>query len=326
MFRFQRHLTQLILPLTLVGINGFSSEALAQKVKETLTYDPPTVTLTSDKTVIDAGEAAQVQLTAQAKSPKNNPIRYAWRVTGGQIEGEGAAVAWKLAGVAPGQHRAYLVINTGTATELCEATAHTLVTVKPVVPKPTCPTVGITCPEQIKAGQPVTFSSSLSGGTGNVPSIFNWTLSGGRIISGQGTSSITVDTSGLAGQSIKASLSMGGYEVECAASCTIEFPVPLISRKFDEYPDIARNDEKARLDNFAIELQNDPTATGYILIYPERRGRSATAQARSTGIIDYLVNSRGIDARRIVTLVGPQRDQLSVELWLSPQGAAAPTP
>lgn len=326
MFRFQRHLTQLILPLALVGIHSSSSEALAQKVKETLNYDPPTVTLTSDRTVVDASEQAQVQLTAEAKSPENNPIRYAWRVTSGRIVGEGAAVAWQLAGVAPGQHRAYLVINTGSATALCEASAHTLVTVKPVVPKPTCPTVGITCPDQIKAGQPITFRSSLSGGSGNVPAIFNWTISAGRITSGQGTSAITVDTSGLAGQSVRASLSMGGYESECAASCTIEFPVPLISRRFDEYPDIARNDEKARLDNFAIELQNDPTATGYILIYPERRGRSTAVQARSKGITDYLVNSRGIDARRIVTLVGPPRDQLVVELWLAPQGAGAPTP
>lgn len=326
MFRIQRHLAQFILPLALVGLHGFSSEALAQKVKETLTYEPPTVTLTPDRTVVDAGDTALVQLTAQATSQKNNPIRYSWRVTSGRIAGEGAAVAWQLAGVAPGQHRAYLVVDTGTATELCQATASTLVTVKPVAPKPTCPTVGITCPQQIKAGQPITFSSTLSGASGNVPSIFNWTVSGGRIISGQGTNTITVDTSGLEGQSLKAGLSMGGYEVDCAASCTIEFPIPLTSRKFDEYPDIARNDEKARLDNFAIELQNDPTATGYIIIYPERGAPSATVQTRSTNIIDYLVNTRGQDSRRIVTLVGPQRESLTLELWISPQGALAPKP
>ncbi len=325
MFRFQRHLT-LILPLALVGIHAFSAEALAQKEEETLTYAPPTVTLTSDRTVVDAGEAAQVQLTAQAKSPNNNPIRYAWRVTSGRIAGEGAAVAWQLSGVAPGQHKAYLVVNTGRANELCEALAYTMVTVKPVVPKPTCPTVGITCPEQIKAGQPLTFTSSLSGGTGNVPSIFNWTVTSGRIISGQGTNSITVDTTGLEGQTLKASLSMGGYEVECAASCNIEFPAPITSRKFDEFPDIARNNEKARLDNLVIELQNDPTATAYVVIYPGARGRAVEVQTRSTGIVDYLVNSRGIDSRRIVTLVGPKRDELTVQLWVSPQGALPPKP
>ncbi len=233
MFRFQRHLTQFILPLALVGIHAFSSEALGQKAEEALKYAPPTVVVNADRTVVDAGDAALVQLTARATSPDNNPIRYNWRVTSGSIEGEGAAVAWRLVGVAPGQHKASLVINTGKGTELCEAMAFTLVTVKAVAPKPTCPTVGIKCPEQIKAGQPVTFTSNLSGGTGNVPSIYNWTISGGRIISGQGTSSITVDTAGLAGQSLKASLAMGGYEVDCSASCTIEFPIPLTSRKFD---------------------------------------------------------------------------------------------
>lgn len=326
MLRFPRHLTQFFLPLALVGIHALSSDALGQKVEETLTYAPPAVELTANRSVVDAGDAALVQLTSSAKSPNNNPIRYTWRVTSGRIEGEGAAVAWHLAGVAPGQHKAYLVINTGNGTELCEAIAHTLVTVKPVAIRPTCPTVGITCPEQIKAGQPVTFTSTLTGGTGNVPAIYNWTVSTGKIVSGQGTRSITVDTSGLEGQPLKASLSMGGYDVDCPATCTIEFPIPLIARKFDEYPDIARNDEKARLDNFAIELQNDPTATGYVLIYPERSGRSATAQTRSSQIVDYLANSRGIDSRRIVTLVGPQRADLAVELWVAPQGAAAPKP
>ena len=326
MFRFQRHLTQFFLPLALVGIHALSSQALGQKAQEDLKYAPPTVVLNADRTVVDAGDAALVQLTARATSPDNNPIRYNWRVTSGTIEGEGAAVAWRLVGVAPGQHKASLVINTGKGNELCEAMAFTLVTVKAIAPKPTCPTVGIKCPEQIKAGQPVTFTSNLSGGSGNVPSIYNWTVSGGTIISGQGTSSITVDTAGLAGQSLKASLAMSGYEVDCSASCTIEFPIPLTARKFDAYPDIARNDEKARLDNFAIELQNDPTATGYLIIYPEKRGRLANAQTRSTQIVDYIVNSRGLDSRRLVTLVGPQRDNLMVELWIAPQGAPAPTP
>ena len=38
-------------------------------------------------------------------------------------------------------------------------------------------------------------------------------------------------------------------------------------RKIDEYGNIRFNDEKARLDNFAIELQNDPTAQGYLVCY-----------------------------------------------------------
>lgn len=326
MFRLQPRITKLFLPLALVGIHAVSSQALAQKVTETVSYAPPTVELTTDKAVVNAGDAAVIKLAARATSPGNNPIRYVWRVTGGRIEGEGATVAWNLAGAAPGQHKAYLVINTGNGDEVCEALANTMVTVKSVTISPTCPSVGIDCPEQVRVGQPATFRSTLTGGTGNVPKIYNWTVSGGKIVSGQGSSSITVDTTGMEGQSLKASLVMGGYDEECAATCTIHFPAPLIGRKFDEYGEVARNDEKARLDNFTIDLQNDPTATGYIVIYPGRKDRPKAVQTRSNQISDYLVNSRGLDSRRIVTLTGPPRDEFEVVLWIAPQGALAPTP
>jgi hypothetical protein len=330
MFRFQPHLTRLFLPLTLGGFLLFAVEASgqkAQKTQEALNYAPPTVSLSSDRDLISAcqGDPAAVKLTAQASSPSGNPMRYRWTVSNGRIDGEGPTVTWNLSGVRPGQYKAYLVVNSASGDEACEAYANTLVAIR-CNPKPTCPNVSIVCPEHIMAGQPVTFASTLTGGTGNVPQIYYWTVSAGRIIEGQGTNSIKVDTAGLEGQSLKASLSMEGYEEDCSASCTIEFPVPITCRKFDEFPDIARNDEKARLDNFAIELQNDPTSTAYVIVYPGTNGRSGIAQARATRIVDYIVNSRQFDARRMVTLIGPARSELMVELKICPQGATAPTP
>jgi hypothetical protein len=327
MFTFHRNLSRF--SLVTFGLLVFASEAFAQDARETLAYAPPTVSLSADRNMIDAcdDQAAVVQLSARATSPNGNPIRYTWTASSGRIEGEGSAVAWNLTGVQPGQHKAYLVINSGKGEELCEAFANTAATVRCVPPiKPTCPQVAITCPEPRRAGQQVTFTSSLKGGTGNVPLVYNWTISGGKIISGQGTHSVTIDTTGMEGQSVTATLALGGYEESCSASCSIQFPVPIVSRKFDEFPDIARNDEKARLDNFAIELQNDPTSTAYVIIYPGRRGRSDAAQTRAQQIVDYMVNSRGFDSSRIVTLIGPQRDEEMVQLWIRPQGATTPTP
>jgi hypothetical protein len=129
----------------------------------------------------------------------------------------------------------------------------------------------------------------------------------------------------MEGRALMASLIMSGYEEECLASCMIQFPAPIAGRKFDQFPDIARNDEKARLDNFTIGLQNDPSATGYVIIYPGRSDRPGAADKRATRISDYMVNSRGLDARRIVTLVGSQRDELRIELWIRPHGAPAPS-
>jgi hypothetical protein len=91
--------------------------------------------------------------------------------------------------------------------------------------------------------------------------------------------------------------------------------------KFDEYGDIKFNDEKARLDNYAIQLQNQPGAQGYILAYGSCEGE---AQARADRAKGYLVNTRGIDAGRLVTVDGGCRSELLVQLWIVPTGATAP--
>ena len=156
--------------------------------------------------------------------------------------------------------------------------------------------------------------------------VYEWTVSAGRIVSGEGTNCITVDTTGLAGQSVRATLTMPGYsDLNCQASCLVQIPNELPKcRKFDEYSNITRNDEKARLDNYGIELQNDPTSTAYVVVYPGREGKPGEVQQRSTRVVDYLVNSRGIDRQRITVIVGSAREQLMVELWVCPQGAKPP--
>ena len=112
----------------------------------------------------------------------------------------------------------------------------------------------------------------------------------------------------------------------CPASCSVIPQVAPRSRKFDEYYNIARNDEKARLDNYAIELQNEPGAMGYIIVYPARRASANEAQARATRISDYLVNTRGIEASRFHITMGPAREDWLFELWIVPTGAPPPTP
>ena len=68
-------------------------------------------------------------------------------------------------------------------------------------------------------------------------------------------------------------------------------------RAFDEYGALRSCDHGARLDNYAIQLQNEPRSSGYIVVYaPE----SASKRIRDT-ITDYLVNVRGISAKRIKT-------------------------
>jgi hypothetical protein len=96
---------------------------------------------------------------------------------------------------------------------------------------------------------------------------------------------------------------------------------PPVARKFDEYGNIRFNDEKARLDNFAIQLQNEPAAQGYIIGYGSC---DAEGQTRANRAKDYLVNTRGIDAGRLVVVDGGCMPELKVELWVVPSGATPP--
>lgn len=320
-----------LVTIALLVLLGSLPAGAQKKPTAAVASTPLKLNLTSNLNIVSAcsdAAGSQVQLTAAAVSPNGNPIKYKWTTTAGTISGEGPQVTWNLAGLKPGYHKASLdVISAGSEGE-CQAFSSVTVLVNACPPvRPVCPAVEVTCPNAIGIDQPLTFTSNYNGGTPGITPVYNWTVSGGTIIEGQGTDRIKVDTTGLAGQTIRASLSLDGYNLECAADCAVTIPLPKIeSRAFDEFPDIARNDEKARLDNFAVELQSDPKATAYVIVYPGKAGKRGEVQDHSGRIVDYLVNSRGLDQSRIVTLVGPKRDQLHVELWLTPQGATPPNP
>jgi len=333
MFRHQfPRLIGFVAPIALV-VSLSAASVFAQKPQViSATNAPLSLSLTADANIVracDNSGAPQVQLTAKAVSPSNNPIKYRWTTSDGTIIGEGPVVMWNLAGLKPGYHKASLDIlsvgNDGT----CSAFSSVSVLVNPCAEvKPVCPAIEISCPTTVAVDQPLTFTSRYSGGVpANVRPVYNWTVSAGTIIEGQGTDTIKVDTKGLAGQSVRASLSMGGYNLECAADCAVTIPLPKpVGYKFDEFPDIARNDEKARLDNLAISLQQDPTATGYVIVFPGRTSKRAEVQDHFGRVVDYLVNSRGMDRSRIKTIEGPKKDRLSVQLWITPQGATPPNP
>jgi hypothetical protein len=326
MLRNDRPLIGLFLPIALVGLFLFASTASAQRERrEAVAFTPPNLSLVADQqviTVCDGAGPAVVRLNARATS--SYPISYRWAANAGRIEGDGATVTWDLSGAQPGRYRANVDIDTGSGDELCQAFSSTTVLVKRCPPPvAVCPNVVVHCPPNVVLGEPVTFTSSVSGGSTTTTPVYNWTVSAGSIIEGQGTSSIRVNTTGLAGQTLTATLSMDGYGLECSASCPIQFPVPVECQKFDEYPNISRNDEKARLDNYGIKLA-DPTLVAYVIVYPGQGGRPGDVERHITRVTEYLENSRGISGQRIVTLVGPVRSELTVELWTCPQGAKPP--
>jgi hypothetical protein len=260
-----------------------------------------------------------VDLTADARDPDNDTLLYTWSVTGGRITGEGGKVAWDLSGANPGTYTATVEVSDGCCHTVPGSTTVTVATCTDC--HPLCPTVSVSCPSEVDLGSPITFSSSVSS---SASVTYNWSVSAGTISGGQGTPTITVDTAGLGGQTVTATVELGGLDPACSrtASCSTSVRAPNPpARKFDEYGNIKFNDEKARLDNFAIELQNQPGEQGYIIAYGSCAGE---AQARADRAKDYLVNTRQIDAARLVAIDGGCRSELAVELWVVPTGATPP--
>ena len=331
MFRINPRLIGYLAPIALVAFLS-APTALAQKTTVVSAVNAPlTLSLTADANTVSAcaeGGAPQVRLTAKAVSPGGYPIKYKWTTSAGVINGEGPEVTWNLAGLKPGYHKASLDIQSVGSDGSCQAFSSVNVLVNPCAAvRPACPAIEVVCPTNVALNEPLTFRATTAGGVPSSNPIYNWSISAGTIMEGQGTDTIKVDTTGLAGETVRATLSMGGYTLECSADCAVSIPLPRIySRKFDEFPDISRNDEKARLDNFGIELQSDPKATGYVIVYPGRTSKRSDVQHHASRVVEYLVHSRGLDQSRIVTLVGPQREELFVQLWITPQGATPPNP
>jgi hypothetical protein len=334
-----------LLVLALASFAYISSHVMAQgKKAKTIfvpsTGSPPNLTLKADRSYVvtcaDAGSPAnaQVALDAEATDPNQRGVGYLYhwsikdKATGrdmGRIIGDGKHVVWDLSDLPPGTYNARVDVDTGRVAD-CAAFTTTAVRVEPCPPV-SCPTIIVNCRDAAPANGPVTFTANVSGIPASITPTYEWVVSAGTIRTGQGTRSIQVDTSGLAGQPIVATLNVLGYDRACTATCSVQVPLlPLYPKKFDEFPNIKFDDEKARLDNFAIQLQSEPSARGYILVYSGPRDRAGDAQKRADRARTYLVGTRGIDSNRVVTLIGGQRGVQTVELWLVPNGANPPTP
>jgi hypothetical protein len=323
-----------VLIFAIAAVFAFASVSAKPKKKRRpeRVSNPPTLSLAADPTVVKAcaEESGRIHLTATARAADGGPLRYRWTTNGGRLRGEGANPTWDLNNVQPGVYQAVVEVDNGRELDCVAFSSVSVVVIDcpppPPQPPPACPTVNISCPEVATENAAVTFTATLSGGSADIRPGFKWTVSAGRITSGQGTPSITVDTAGMAGQTVRASLDVNGYGMPCPASCAVSIPIENKPRKFDEYYDIARNDEKARLDNYAIQLQSEPGSQGYVIVYPARKAGATQAEARAKRISDYLINSRGIDSSRFTITMGPARDSWLFELWIVPEGAKPPAP
>jgi hypothetical protein len=194
-------------------------------------------------------------------------------------------------------------------------------------PRPTavCPTITISCPDGGASVKELTFTARVEGGDASVTPSYKWSVSGGKINAGQGTPEIVVEPE--MGRAVTAVLEVGGYPSSCPTSnsCTTNAcNLPVMARKLDEYGDISSHEERERLGSFMLELMNDPTTQGYVIVYAGRRARKGEARERGQRARSYLVGARGLEPSRLVVVDGGHREAPAVELFIVPAEAVPP--
>ena len=140
---------------------------------------------------------------------------YAWVTSTGDVSGPRNTASITVVNVPGGSScTATVTVRNG---ECQSSDSHTTT----VSASTACFPINLSCPDSVKEGVPLKFSYAGPSLRVFKPT-FNWTISAGIIKKGQGKRSITVDTKGLGGQTVTATLEIGGIPPQCArtGSCT----------------------------------------------------------------------------------------------------------
>jgi hypothetical protein len=284
---------------------------------------------------------------AKKKKPTNGTIKILTAPGGFPLEIDGkpsgeTATDYREFELAPGLHAIVISLPNGqrwsqevaviAGRRKCVALNYQPVSTHPA--KSPCPyAVMVFAPASVSEGDVITFTADVTySSTSNLD--YTWTVSpsDAKIIGGAGSPTITVDSTGFAGRLVTAVLvtNDGSCETsgrQSAQASTLVLPTPLRenpAREFDVCCTCSYDDQKARLDNLAIELQNDPSLTTYVIAYAGRTSRAGQADVLLARAKEYMIKQRGVDQSRIVAVNGGFRDEDCVELWIVPRGAQPP--
>lgn len=99
------------------------------------------------------------------------------------------------------------------------------------------------------------------------------------------------------------------------------------ARKVDEFGRLGHCDLNARVQNFFLELNNTPSATGYIIVY---NGKDTLPADREPGLMEKRIRDEIVfgrfDSSRVTFIRGGFREENFTQLFVVPNGAPAPEP
>jgi hypothetical protein len=187
---------------------------------------------------------------------------------------------------------------------------------------PTCPVISVLTPAGIVLpGGPVTYTALVSGGD-PARLKYTWSVSKGKIVSGQGTESISTVFSGY--PQITATVKVTGLPAGCTniASAVYEYAVDPGPIELGQIAGPAYVINKRLLAKIGNEARKNPNAQLYVALQFEVGTPDNFMQTIRTRVADQLKKTK-IEGSRI-TFVMADNGNKSVRFWLIPPGVENP--
>jgi hypothetical protein len=197
--------------------------------------------------------------------------------------------------------------------------------------KQDCPNISLYGPEGLtRVGQEITVKAIVS--PNNYADIkYSWSVDKGKIRTGQNSSEVVIETDEIeevrnkGGADVKVHLEITNLPPECKNSVSESYIVsngiydvfPL-----DEYGNSSFQDEKARLDNLAVNVLNSKN-TGYIVKHFGKQVSDKEIKARIKRIEDFMFKFRRYPKDRFRIIV-KRDDRTFTKLWNFPPDAEPP--
>ena len=186
-----------------------------------------------------------------------------------------------------------------------------------------CPKIELNAPTDIvKINEKLEFSVLVSDAE-KLKLQYSWTISVTKEFNGQGTSTISFDTTGLENQSITATVEISGLPKDCKNSFSgignVQPSQNIDPSPIDTYQKVSWGTERNKLDNLMLGLNADPRSKGFIEILMSDEKNAKTHIGR---ILGYL-KVRGMSRERILYRFR-KNSFFQITLWIVPEGAKLP--
>lgn len=279
-----------------------------------------------------AGEPLTATATGSNFNPKHT-IVYSWSGRGVNGTTKEATARVDTTGLAPGTYPVRADLNDGSKRGVTSCTASFTVKELPVAAPPQHPPT-IACsanPGTVKPGEPSAITAD-GHSPDSRPLTYSYTASVGRITPNGARA--TLDTTGASAGPISISCTATddrGLSANAPTTVNVEAPViaPMASKcgsidftRDKRRPSRVDNQAKAILDECALRLQREPSASGVIVgnSDPIEKNPLRVSQQRAVNTKAYLVGDKGIDPARLEVRTGNGGMQ-TADIWVVPVGA-----